>query len=80
MFEYEIVDDFGIAGTLYANDRHTSSLQLNIIRFNGKPPKFDLRRWYGDTMQKGITLTSNELEWLRDLILSVYGDGKIEIE
>ena len=42
------------------------SLELNMVRWNGKPEKYDLRRWGKDEdgeriPQKGITLTYAEL-------------------
>ena len=50
----------------------TLSTELNVISFNGNAPKYDLRRWKtkeGDrTMQKGITLTTEEIVALRDAL------------
>ena len=51
------------------------NLELNKISWNKKPAKYDLRSWSGDhqKMGKGVTLTTEELAKLRDLL------NKIEI-
>ena len=66
-FTYEIVKPIakiGSTGELEA--------ELNLIRFNGRAEKYDLRRWRvkdGERrMQKGITLTGEELHALRDVL------------
>lgn len=44
--------------------------ELNIISWNGRTPKFDLRDWAPEheKMGKGITLSNEELKKLRDLL------------
>lgn len=44
--------------------------ELNLISWNGKAPKFDLRDWAPEheKMGKGVTLTAEELKELRDLL------------
>lgn len=44
--------------------------ELNLISWNDKQPKYDLREWSPDhsKMGKGVTLTKEELEKLRDLL------------
>jgi hypothetical protein len=44
--------------------------ELNLISWNGKEPKYDLRDWAPEhaKMGKGITLTLEELRALRDLL------------
>ena len=46
------------------------SKELNLISWNGKEPKFDLREWAPDheKMGKGVTLTVEELKSLKDLL------------
>ncbi|MFZ7944188.1 MULTISPECIES: YdbC family protein [Bacillaceae] len=46
------------------------SKELNLISWNGKEPKFDLRDWAPDheKMGKGVTLSIEELKALRDLL------------
>jgi len=42
--------------------------ELNLVSWNERDPKYDLREWAPDheKMGKGITLTSEELKKLRD--------------
>lgn len=44
--------------------------ELNLISWNGKAPKYDLRDWAPnhEKMGKGVTLTTDELKQLRDLL------------
>ena len=47
--------------------------ELNLISWNGRPPKFDLREWAPDheKMGKGITLTNEEFAELSKTIKSM---------
>ncbi|MDO6848748.1 YdbC family protein [Priestia megaterium] len=47
--------------------------ELNLISWNGKVPKYDLRDWAPEheKMGKGFTLTAEELKKLRDLLNKV---------
>lgn len=66
-FEYEIVEKIAI---LSADG--DESKELNYISFQGREPKYDLRTWRrdenGDKMLKGITLTEEELQALKDAL------------
>ena len=44
--------------------------ELNLISWNDKEPKYDLREWdpAHKKMGKGVTLTADELKKLRDLL------------
>lgn len=44
--------------------------ELNLISWNGREAKFDLRDWAPDheKMGKGITLSKDELKSLRDVL------------
>jgi hypothetical protein len=46
------------------------SKELNLISWNGREPKYDLRDWAPDhtKMRKGVTLSVEELKKLRDLL------------
>ena len=46
------------------------SKELNLISWNGREPKYDLRDWAPDhaKMGKGVTLSVEELKKLRDLL------------
>lgn len=44
--------------------------EINLISWNGKEPKYDLRDWAPEheKMGKGVTLNVEELRALRDLL------------
>ncbi|PRR77320.1 hypothetical protein CLLI_24930 [Clostridium liquoris] len=44
--------------------------ELNLISWNDKEPKYDLRDWDAEhkKMGKGVTLTADELKKLRDIL------------
>ncbi len=44
--------------------------ELNLISWNGRDPKYDLRDWAPEheKMGKGLTLSTDELRKLRDLL------------
>lgn len=44
--------------------------QLNLIRWNDREPKYDLRDWSpdGEKMGKGVTLSKDELLALKELL------------
>jgi len=44
--------------------------ELNLISWNGKEPKYDLRDWAPEheKMGKGVTLTSEDLKMLREML------------
>ncbi|MCQ2010761.1 MAG: PC4/YdbC family ssDNA-binding protein [Sporolactobacillus sp.] len=46
------------------------SKQLNMISWNGRAPKYDLRDWApdGEKMGKGITLNVEDLKALKQLL------------
>ncbi|MGO3381394.1 MAG: YdbC family protein [Loigolactobacillus coryniformis] len=50
--------------------------ELNLVSWNGRPAKFDLRDWSPDhsKMGKGLTLTNEEIEQLRQLLDSMISD------
>ena len=49
------------------------NLELNKISWNNNPAKYDLRSWSPDhqKMGKGVTLSTEELKKLRDLLNSI---------
>ncbi|MBP2032731.1 hypothetical protein J2Z42_001405 [Clostridium algifaecis] len=44
--------------------------ELNLISWNDKEPKYDIRDWDSEhkKMGKGVTLTAEELKKLRDVL------------
>lgn len=47
--------------------------ELNLISWNGKEAKYDLREWAPkhEKMGKGVTLTKDELKLLKELLNSM---------
>lgn len=64
--KYEIKET---VGTLSENNRGWTK-ELNLISWNKRDAKYDLRDWAPDheKMGKGITLTKEELKSLRELL------------
>ncbi|RTK90647.1 hypothetical protein DRJ77_07410 [Enterococcus faecalis] len=68
-FSYEILEEVAV---LSENARGWRK-ELNLISWNGRPPKFDLCEWAPDheKMGKGITLTNEEFAELSKTIKSM---------
>ena len=47
--------------------------ELNLLSWNDKEPKYDIRDWDAEhlKMGKGVTLTSDELKKLRDVLIAM---------
>lgn len=67
--EYNIVRKVGVI-SVSRIDGCRWRKELNIISWNGKPPKFDVREWNSDhtVCRKGITLTRDELRTMFKLL------------
>ena len=54
--------------------------ELNMVSWNGREPKYDLREWSPDhsRMGKGITLTEEDIENLKALLNDIDGDDDID--
>lgn len=65
-FSYEIIEEIAF---LSENNKGWRK-ELNLVSWNGRPPKFDLRDWAPDheKMGKGLTLTNEEFEALQKAI------------
>lgn len=68
-FSYEILEEIAV---LSENNRGWRK-ELNLVSWNGNPPKFDLRDWAPEheKMGKGVTLSNEEFEALKKVILSM---------
>ena len=64
--KYDIIKQYG---NISASPKGWSK-ELNLISWNDRDPKYDLRDWAPEheKMGKGITLTEEELRSLRDLL------------
>ena len=63
---YEIVMQLGVI----SQSGSGWTKELNLIRWNDRPPKYDIRDWSADHTQmgRGVTLSREELLALRDLL------------
>lgn len=63
---YEIVKELGVISVSPKGWQK----ELNLISWNGREPKYDIRDWAPDheKMGKGITLSAEEVSALRDLL------------
>ena len=62
---YEIINEIGVV-----SDDGKWRLELNRISWNGREPKYDLRKWSPnhEKMGKGVTVTVAEAKALRDML------------
>lgn len=65
---YEIIQHYGIISTSNAG----WNKEINLIRWNERPAKIDIRDWSPDhsKMGKGITLTDEDAKKLIDILRS----------
>lgn len=64
--KYEIQEQLG---ALSENSKGWTK-ELNLISWNDRPAKYDLRDWAPEhsKMGKGVTLTTDEVKELRDIL------------
>jgi len=67
--QYELIKNIGVL----SKSASGWSKELNLISWNDREPKYDLRDWSADhsKMGKGVTLTKEELLSLKELLNSV---------
>ncbi len=65
-FTFEILHEVGVLSETPKGWRK----ELNLISWNGATPKYDIREWAPghEKMGKGITLTVEEAEKLKELL------------
>ncbi len=63
---YEVVRELGVLATSNTGWQK----QLNLVSWNGREPKYDIREWAPDRskMGKGVTLTNEETKELLALL------------
>ena len=66
-FRYEIVEQIGVI----SQNSSGWTKELNKISWNGGNPKYDIRDWSPEhqKMGKGVTLTDDEFEALKKLMI-----------
>ncbi len=64
--KYEIIKTLGI---ISENSKGWTK-ELNLVSWNDKDPKYDIREWNPEhnRMSKGITLTAEEMQNIRELL------------
>lgn len=68
-FSFEIIKSIGEIST----SKSGWTVELNLVSWGGRDPKYDVRSWSSDhqKMGKGVTLTKDELISLKKLLDSV---------
>ena len=63
---FEIVETLGVLST----STKGWTKELNLISWNGREPKYDIREWSSehDKMGKGVTLSKEELDELKGIL------------
>lgn len=64
-FKYEIKKQLGVLST----SRQGWTKEVNVISWNDRPSKIDIREWSPehDKMSKGLSLTEDEMNTLVDI-------------
>lgn len=70
--KYDIVENIGILST----NAKGWTKELNLVSWNERDPKYDIRDWNEDytRMSKGITLTQEEAEVLKNILADEFED------
>ncbi len=65
-FKFEITENLGVL----SEGNNGWQRELNMVSWNEREPKFDIRDWSPDhtKMGKGISLTPDELAILKDVL------------
>ena len=65
-FSYEIIKTIAVLST----SKSGWSKELNLVAWNGKEPKYDIREWSPEhaKMGKGITLSDDEFAKLKEIL------------
>lgn len=67
--KFEIVEHLGVI----SENAKGWSKELNLVSWNDRQPKYDLRDWSPDhtSMGKGVTLSKEEILQLKDILIKV---------
>jgi hypothetical protein len=71
---FDVLKTYGVI----AEDRGGWKKELNLVAWNGRVPKFDLRDWAPghEKMGKGVTLTREEAEKLLEILSAALDEPK----
>lgn len=66
-FSFEIVKTIAVLST----SKSGWTKELNLVAWNGREPKYDIREWAPEheKMGKGVTLSDDEFAVLKDILL-----------
>ena len=69
--KYEITKEIGVL----SESAKGWTKELNMVSWNDRDPKFDLREWAPEheKMGKGVTLTEDEAKALFELLKNIFG-------
>ena len=77
MFEYEVKEH-----VVTLSETDTQSKELNVVSWNGRPGRYDLRIWRqtqeGRKPSKGITLSDEELRSLAAALGKILNERSVE--
>jgi len=67
--KYEIIKKIGVL----SRSASKWTKEINLISWNDRDPKYDIRDWSADheKMGKGVTLSAEELSALKELLKSI---------
>jgi hypothetical protein len=68
-FKYEVVEELGVL----SETPKGWSKELNLVSWNGREPKYDIREWAPghEKMGKGVTLSGDEAAELKRLLANI---------
>lgn len=68
-FNYEIMEELGVL----SESASGWTKELNLVSWNDRPAKFDIRDWSPDheKMGKGITLSNEDVKALKEILEDV---------
>jgi len=69
-FTYEVTEELGVL----SESAKGWTKEVNLVSFNGKPAKLDIRDWAPERekMGKGVTLTEEEAKKLLDILAAKF--------
>ena len=72
-FKYEIVEELGVL----SETARGWTKELNLISWNEREPKYDIREWAPERakMGKGVTLSGDETAALKNLLANIDFDS-----
>ena len=72
-FQFEVIKQFGVI----SEGKGGWKKELNLVSWNGRAPKLDIRDWAPEhkKMGKGLTLTNEEAAKLVELIPTALSSG-----